>query len=517
MEAQATLPDDVIQGAWEEAERQVDAEQDMSETPLTEDYVRNWLWVHLGVHIPDVQVCPNHSTPWRAFWDAFHGDNLVSVWKASRGLGGKTYLLSALGDAEAVLLHADVTILGGSGEQSERVQEYISNWLKREPDGSVLKDNTREAELVKGGRLRALMASSKSVRGPHPQRLRVDEADEVAFSLVKSALGQPMTKRNIREQTVLSSTHQYADGTMTKLIQMAQSNAQWSYHEWCYRESMAGDGAWLTAQQVANKQATMTADTWQTEVEGQEPNPENRAIQTDKVEAMFDKGLGTYNGREGEYLEFEPPMPGSKYVHGADWARKVDWTVIVTLRIDVYPYRLVAFERTGRRPWPDMIAKFDARVKRYPGFAWHDGTGVGDVVAGYLTTPAVGVMMVGRARADMLTSYITGVERGMLKAPMIQWMHGEHKLASVRDVYGAGSDLTGAESSFHLPDSIAAMALAFIGAPKQYTGGASAWLSALAADADPTAHPAPLIPTNDQLTGAPVAVGGIDSRPFRLG
>jgi hypothetical protein len=122
MEAQATLPDDVIQGAWEEAERQVDAEQDMSETPLTEDYVRNWLWVHLGVHIPDVQVCPNHSTPWRAFWDAFHGDNLVSVWKASRGLGGKTYLLSALGDAEAVLLHADVTILGGSGEQSERVQ-----------------------------------------------------------------------------------------------------------------------------------------------------------------------------------------------------------------------------------------------------------------------------------------------------------------------------------------------------------------------------------------------------------
>jgi hypothetical protein len=52
------------------------------------------------------------------------------------------------------------------------------------------------------------MASQKSIRGPHPQRLRIDEADDVALGLLDAAMGQPMSKPGIAKQTVFSGTHQ---------------------------------------------------------------------------------------------------------------------------------------------------------------------------------------------------------------------------------------------------------------------------------------------------------------------
>ena len=60
--------------------------------------------------------------------------------------------------------------------------------------------------------------------------------------------------------------------------------------------------------------------------------------------------------------------------------------------------------------------------------------------------------MVGRARSDMLSNYIAAIERRELVAPMIKFMYGEHKYASVDDVYGSGAGA-------HLPDTIAAGAL----------------------------------------------------------
>ncbi len=43
---------------------------------------------------------------------------------------------------------------------------------------------------------------------------------------------------------------------------------------------------------------------------------------------------------------------------------------------------------------------------------------------------------------------------GRVVAPRIEHMHGEHRFATVDDVFGSG----------HLPDSVCAMALAWLGA-----------------------------------------------------
>ena len=405
-----------------------------------------------GIVLPDVQVCPNHSTPWRAFREAYFATAPVSVWKASRGLGGKSFTLSLLGMVEATTLHADVNVLGGSGEQSQRVLEAMDKlWQYPNAPRELLASDPakRETSLRTGNKLRALMASTRSVRGPHPQRLRMDEVDEMALKIVDAALGQTMSLMGVQAQTVLSSTHHYPDGTMTTMLQRAKERG-WPVHEWCWRETVEPHG-WLPVAEVERKRHEVTAQMWNAEYDLQEPTAEGRAIVTEKVDAMFTEQLGTYQGMDGEYLELEAPVDGARYATGADWARKQDNTVVWTWRSDVKPMRLVAFERLNRRPWPAMIERFNSRVKRYRGPACHDATGIGDVVSGYLTVQAEGFLMVGRDRTDALSEYIAAIERGEFEAPRIAFPYGEHKFASTDVIYGGE----------HPPDTLVAGALAY--------------------------------------------------------
>ena len=274
------------------------------------------------------------------------------------------------------------------------------------------------------------------------------------MGILDAALGQPMGTSGVPSQTVISSTHQYADGTFTEILKRAKEKG-WPVHTWCYRETLEPHG-WLPLAEVEEKKTVVTAVMWKTEYDLQEPSPEARAIQPDKVAAMFDKSLGEYEGRDGQYIEIEPPVRDGQYATGGDWARKVDWTAIVTLRIDVLPMRVVAFERMRRRPWPLMVGRFDTRLARYFGPAYHDGTGIGDVVAGYMESDADGLILVGRRRADVFSEYINGIENDEIRAPVIDFMESEHKYASVDDIYGSG----------HPPDSFVAGALAYRAATK---------------------------------------------------
>jgi len=421
--------------------------------PITsEDTLREFVRLAWGVNIPDKQICPNHSTPWRAFANAYFARAPVCVWHGSRGFAGKSFLLATLGLTESVTLGADVNVLGGSGEQSKRVLDHMRDrWAFAGAPSTMLTGEARtETRLTNGATIEALMASQASVRGPHPQRLRLDEIDEMDITILDAAMGQPMEKNGIKAQTVMSSTRQYADGTMAAVLKRA-AEKNWPVMEWCYRESMQPHG-WLTQAMVDQKRGEVTEAMWSVEYELQEPSPESRAIQPAAVEDCFDKSLGIFEGAAHEYIEIEPPVEGVNYATGADWARAKDWTVITTIRTDTRPMQVVAWERTGRLDWPVMITRYTERRKRYPGSGLHDTTGLGDVVQSYVGEG--GMTLVGQARADLLTEYIAAIERRELRYPMIRYAYNEHKYASREDVYAGGS-------VHHLPDSICAGALAW--------------------------------------------------------
>lgn len=441
----------------------------------TEHALKECVRTAWGVKIPDKQICEDHSTPWEAFSEAYFAKHRMIIWEGSRGFSGKSFLLALLGLTEAVTLNCDVNILGGSGEQSENVHKYMHHFWEYEgaPRSYLASDPfKRETRLYWGNLIKCLMASQKSVRGPHIPRLRLDEIDEMDIAIFDSALGQPMSKDGVPAQTVASSTHQYPNGTMTKAKQRAIERG-WKQHIWCYRETVEPHG-WLPQSEIEAKRQVVTVAMWNNEYELQDPNPEDRAINTSKVNVMFKKSLGEYDGRNGEYIEIEPPLyvckvcgkesleqkeccsrkqKRARYSTGADWAARQDFTVIITLRTDCNPMRVVAFERMNRKPWPVMVKRFDDRVKRYGGTATHDGTGLGDVVDGYIKCGAESFVMVGRARSDLLSEYIAAIERCEIESPQIDFFESEHKYASVDDVFGSG----------HLPDSIAAGALAYRG------------------------------------------------------
>lgn len=481
--------------------------------PKDDDELHEAVVKYFGINIPRNSVCKDHRAPFDAFADAFFARSVVSVWKASRGFGGKSLLLALLGLCESVFLGAKCNILGGSGEQSQRVLNYINGeempeafWgcenapihlvvggVESETPDNAKGITKKMIKLTNGGYLKALMASSRSVRGPHPQRLRMDEADEMELAILDSALGQPMARLGIDEQTVISSTHQYSNGTMTEMLKRASQNG-WPVFEWCYKENHVDNDGWLEQGAIDRKKQTVTAVMWKTEYENQEPNPEGRAIDVEKCELAFQEVYlgksGFYAGDPFEDIVLEEPYRGGEpelschrckhpyrrsdtrasvcthclvqrrltrpgtYATGTDWAKKKDWTIIHTIRTDVTPARLVAWGRYGRIDWPAIIKKHEDRIRKYGGGAAHDITGLGSVIDDYLNVASDGVLMQGLPRHEMLSQYITAIEAGRIIFPRIKFMFDEHRLSSVEDVFRSGE-------TFHLPDSMAAGALAW--------------------------------------------------------
>lgn len=422
---------------------------------------------YLGVKLPATKCCDTHSTPWEAFHDAFFARSVAAIWKASRGLGGKSFTLATLGLTEALFLRADVNILGGSGIQSKRVLESMASlWEHHGAPRQVLtggEPGSQVQKFVWGNKIQALMASSKSVRGPHPQRLRLDEVDEIKQRILDDALGQPMAKGGITSHVVGASTHQYPDGTMTAMIKRARTDPGWRFFEWCYRENLEPHG-WLTVGEVQRKRALVTTSMWDTEFEGQEPSAEGRAIDTKKLDAAFQ--LATLAEGDQTTAIIERPDPAGKYANGSDWAKKRNHTVTVTIRKDVRPMRVVAITRTQKEPWPTMIGRASDTMKTYAGTNSHDNTGLGQVVHDLLTVDSEAFNMVGRDRADLLSEYVAAIEHGDLVWPRIEGdpnpalaaAYSEHKYATRDDLYKGSKDGSG---KHHLPDTISAAALAW--------------------------------------------------------
>lgn len=433
--------------------------------PQDDDELWQYIKTVWGIEIPRVPVCATHTAPFNALADAYFGRYPVTIWKASRGFGGKSTLMGVLCTIEAATLGAQITVLGGSASQSQRVHEVThERWLhEMAPKSLLAKDPTRfTTNLTNGGWITALMASQKSVRGPHPQRMRLDEVDEMEIELFEAAQGQPMDARGLKAQTVISSTHQYPDGTMTELLKRANEKG-WKVYEWCWRESCGTEEhpGWLSHEMVERKKHEVSSRMWEVEYDLQEPSFDGRAIETVFVDAAYDPELGIFTGDLDEYIMIEAPVEGATYVTGVDWAKEKDFTVMRTFRTDLDQWTEVSFLRTGRKAWNLMVDDLNNQLARYKGICVHDATGIGNVVDDlieYDRKKVKPVVLRGRERESVFTEYIAGIEQYALRSPRIQFAYSEHKYVTQKDLFGQG----------HPPDSFIAGALAWSMRKKAY-------------------------------------------------
>lgn len=361
------------------------------------------------------------------------------------------------------LLGAEVSVLGGSGAQSLNVHNASQEawgWYNA-PKALLSSAPTKfDTFLTNGGHMRTLMASQTSVRGPHPQRLRLDEIDEMDPSILEGSQGQPMRKMGphglIETHTVMSSTHQYPDKTMTMQLQRAKENG-WPVFEWCWRETANPVDGWLTHDEVERKRQEISQHMWETEYDLQEPSIEGRAIDSDAVMRCFTEEYGTYDGQKPITAV---PILGHNYITGVDWAKERDQTVVSTFDTTLSPWVCVAWQKMNKLPWPVMVRRAMEQWWKFGGKMVHDATGIGNVVDDliheeqprHLWKDVIPVVMGGgRERQNLFSEYIAAIEHDNLRFPRIEYAYGEHLYVTVDDLYGRG----------HPPDSVVSGALAW--------------------------------------------------------
>lgn len=417
-----------------------------------------------GTVIPRHKVCPDHVAPFEVFADAyFNRGGGISLWHGSRGLSGKSFMLAILGLTKAYLLGADVNLLGGSLAQSTNIHEHMrmAQDSPNAPRYMIETESQTKIKLTNGAKIHPLTASQKTVRGPHPPFLLLDEIDEMDINILDAALGQPLPQKNylgqiVKPYTVLCSTWQNPEGTFTEVRRRFEERGL-PIKTWCYKDTANPIDGWLTQETIDAKRDEVSAEMWRVEYELGEPSIGNRAFDSEAVEKTFSLDLEPlYQKKQKDYEEytFEEPVREGRYVVGADWGKEQDFTVISVMRVDTHPFSLCYFLKLNRRPYPYMVGRFNEAIQKYNANALHDRTGLGNVVNDYLDTRAYGFTMTGEKRAALLSEYVSGVEKGDMVFPKIPSAYISHKYCRVGDLYQTTLD-------YHLPDDVCSMALAY--------------------------------------------------------
>jgi len=135
----------------------------------------------------------------------------------------------------------ETTILGGSLEQSQKSYKAMNDFW----DSTDLTDlylssspSMRKTEWLNKSMASVLTASTKSVRGPHPQRLVMDEIDEMDEDVYTAALSQPQSKYGIPASLGQLSTNHKMGGVMDVALEKAIESGT-KIFRWCIWECLS--------------------------------------------------------------------------------------------------------------------------------------------------------------------------------------------------------------------------------------------------------------------------------------
>lgn len=431
--------------------------------PRTDDELWHLVRALWGHTIPRHKVCPDHNAPFEAFSTAYFSKEPMSLIHGSRGLSGKSRLLSILGLTKAAVLGSDVNIVGGSLNQSNNIHETMRDaWEAEYAPKYLIKDQSMTiVRLTNGAKIRPLTASQKTVRGPHPPTLLLDEIDEMDQAILDAALGQPMPQLNkmtgemIPATTLMSSTWQYPDKTFATMLKRFQDE-ELPIFTWCMKDTSNPIDGWLDPKFIEQKKREIPAEMWRVEYELGEPSIGNRAFDSDAVERTFSEPLPEPKkiAKDFEQYEIHEYRMDTDYVIAADWAKEQDFTVITVWSCSAPQMRLVYYMRLRRRPYPVMIEYYNRLMKKYNAEGIHDATGLGNVVGDLLDSRVRGFLMTGANRDNMLTEYVAAVENDKVRAARIPSIYKNHLYCSVEAMYSRGKE-------FHLPDEVCSAALAW--------------------------------------------------------
>ena len=219
--------------------------------PASRQDLRNYVKVFLGIDVPDKAICPEHNSPVDYLWHTFSADfpglratgreqratkNADAIIWANRA-GGKTELAAVATLLDCIFKpNCQIRILGGSGEQSSRMYEYLTGFLRHGFEqflsGPVLKGKCRFAN---NSTVEVLTQSPTSVRGQHIQKLRCDEIELFQESVFAAAKFTTQSTANLVAAMELISTMHRPYGLMQRVVSSAPQFGT-PIFKWCMFE-----------------------------------------------------------------------------------------------------------------------------------------------------------------------------------------------------------------------------------------------------------------------------------------
>ncbi|MBS3734610.1 MAG: hypothetical protein KGY99_06750 [Phycisphaerae bacterium] len=223
---------------------------EMWTAPTTRAELKRFVRDALGIVVPDRRVCRGHNSPLDYLAASFFDQQDLLVW-ACRG-GGKTYLAAVATLLDAVFhAPAEILVLGGSFDQSDRLAVYVRALLRRHPtliDGRMTRERVR---LTTGSEIRMLAQSQQAVRGQHVQKIRCDEVDLFAPDIWRAVQFATRSRSadgggDVRGSIEVLSTLHRPGGLMQQLVRSARrrqsarppqaSEAGYHLMHWCLWE-----------------------------------------------------------------------------------------------------------------------------------------------------------------------------------------------------------------------------------------------------------------------------------------
>lgn len=201
--------------------------------------------IHYGLKEPIIGTRVNckhedHRAPFTFVSDVLLDKVYNALVWANRS-GSKSYLAALItwvkSSFNALL---ETCILGGSFSQSQKSYKAMKDFWRTTglQDAYLLEEPLVERTMWKNGSIASVLtASTKSTRGPHPQRLIMDEIDEMDPDVYTSALSQPQSKHGLKLGLLKLSTNHNIGGVMDEAVTKAAA-AGTPFYKWCIWECL---------------------------------------------------------------------------------------------------------------------------------------------------------------------------------------------------------------------------------------------------------------------------------------
>lgn len=212
--------------------------------PSNDDELHEFIELAYGFTIPRKIVVKGHASPFSFIADMFFERTKNALAFANRN-GGKTLAVAVLNHLDMLFKPGcEVASAGAVRSQAKKCYAYFQSfmdlpWFKkfekryRELTGRsfVTKRIQEETTFDTRSEQQIITATEKGLRSPHPHKARVDEIDEIPWSILQTGLSMARTAGGIKGQNCFTSTRQFEHGSMQRLLDESEAKGIKVY-EW---------------------------------------------------------------------------------------------------------------------------------------------------------------------------------------------------------------------------------------------------------------------------------------------